>query len=1207
MKKKITLCMIISMIMLIVFSGNVFAGTFGDVDCDGYITASDARAVLRYSVELDNIDEDVRIVADVDHDGNILASDARIILRVSVNIQEFTHRFDDESATRRVIKEPSCTENGIEEITCICGAKTERKIPALGHDFIKVEYKSKKPTCTQTGVDYYVCSQCGEIKEEEVPALGHNFNNFYTVDKKPTCTEPGAESRHCKCCSEVTDQKIIPALGHNYAEPRIDRKPTCTEEGHKIQICIRCGYIDQIFDDSVKPTGHRWTDEKIVDKLPTCTENGIKSCHCLNEGCQAVKDEEIIPALGHVLGEGFVAVAPTCETPGLMRYNCKNCSSYYETKEIPPLGHDIKKTVVPPTCTEDGYTILECQREGCGYSEKTDIVKATGHNFIKNKDKSIEPTCTEAGKNVYECSECSAVKEEEVSALGHDFQYDAERSKAATCTEEGNEAYSCSRCGKHNDIMLPALGHKTEIISGKAPTCTETGLTEGIRCSVCGKILKEQQVIPAKGHSFGEWIVDRKPSGKTNGLKHRVCSVCGYIEEEEFACVHDFKVIDRKKADCINAGYVTYECSKCGYIYTEKVKEPLGHDYQESVIAPTCTKVGYTLHVCSRCNDTYKDSYVQAYGHKPVERNGIAPTCETAGRTPDIYCSVCNEILKEGTELSPLGHIVPDDFTVTEEPTCQKTGKAVKICARDGCNKILEEKILDKVPHSAQGQEYEYNDTGDVRVKRCRYCGKIILTEEACAAFINKDGSVKEYIFDFEKAVNTAYGGDIIRLFSGYVLKSDITVSKGVTLILPCRDNDYGYESNGFNPDGLMTNAPYSHSSKLYSEFTVPEGRTVNVYGTMLINAVTGRRICGSNTTYDVSGGYGLLHLNGNINVKNGGRFDCAGFADGKGTVTLEKGSTMYETFAIVKWRGGTNAFFNAYLHNLYPILETLNNNMKAELVINKGATYAGTVKACASEHDKENKKIIRSFCERFIIFDDEKGLIRLHEGATCTRTIVWDDELTNKFYGDTVKGTYRDVYNFNGGADFVSTKLSVAGYNLSTDRFPNINLDSPYFIFDGDMSFELYDGDYNFMRHFRFLPGFIMKAGNGAKINLKNNGYFSSDSKVGALVFHTEEYAVLDQEFMHYTRKNGTVVNSSTARYPLGRGDSYLELLDGSELNAEKHCIIAGNVKKHAGAKINLSDKTLTEKTLDVCTGNYSEPDFKPLKTTLKITETDK
>ena len=48
-------------------------------------------------------------------------------------------------------------------------------------------------------------------------------------------------------------------------------------------------------------------------------------------------------------------------------------------------------------------------------------------------------------------------------------------------------------------------------VTGKAPTCTETGLTDGVKCSVCGEIVTAQEVIPVAGHSY------------TDG----VCTVCG--------------------------------------------------------------------------------------------------------------------------------------------------------------------------------------------------------------------------------------------------------------------------------------------------------------------------------------------------------------------------------------------------------------------------------------------------------------------------------------------------------------------------------------------------------------------------------------------------------------------------------------------------------------------------------------------------------
>ena len=51
--------------------------------------------------------------------------------------------------------------------------------------------------------------------------------------------------------------------------------------------------------------------------------------------------------------------------------------------------------------------------------------------------------------------------------------------KPATCTEPA----TCSKCGKTSG---EPLGHTIEIDAAKEPTCTETGLTEGSHCSVCG-------------------------------------------------------------------------------------------------------------------------------------------------------------------------------------------------------------------------------------------------------------------------------------------------------------------------------------------------------------------------------------------------------------------------------------------------------------------------------------------------------------------------------------------------------------------------------------------------------------------------------------------------------------------------------------------------------------------------------------------------
>ena len=67
-----------------------FASTLrsGDLDGDGKVTASDARSILRLSVELTDCVPVIRQYADTNGDKTVSAADARIALRVSVKLEE---------------------------------------------------------------------------------------------------------------------------------------------------------------------------------------------------------------------------------------------------------------------------------------------------------------------------------------------------------------------------------------------------------------------------------------------------------------------------------------------------------------------------------------------------------------------------------------------------------------------------------------------------------------------------------------------------------------------------------------------------------------------------------------------------------------------------------------------------------------------------------------------------------------------------------------------------------------------------------------------------------------------------------------------------------------------------------------------------------------------------------------------------------------
>ena len=185
-----------------------------------------------------------------------------------------------------------------------------------------------------------------------------------------------------------------------------------------------------------------------------------------------------------------------------------------------------------PTCTEDGHSAkVWCPL--CGAVEaEGGVIPATGHT--EEIIPAVKPTCENPGLTEgIKCSVCGKIlKAQETGepATGHAYG-EWTVSEEATCTKEGKKISVCQNCGDTQTETIPAPGHRKEIIPAKAPTCEEPGLTEGIRCSVCGEILKEQKTEgEATGHNFGEYKTTKAATALNTGVKTRTCGVCGKEE-----------------------------------------------------------------------------------------------------------------------------------------------------------------------------------------------------------------------------------------------------------------------------------------------------------------------------------------------------------------------------------------------------------------------------------------------------------------------------------------------------------------------------------------------------------------------------------------------------------------------------------------------------------------------------------------------------
>ena len=76
-----------------------------------------------------------------------------------------------------------------------------------------------------------------------------------------------------------------------------------------------------------------------------------------------------------------------------------------------------------------------------------------------------------------------------------------------------------------SDLNISAIieAHTVAIDEAVAATCTESGLTEGKHCSVCGVVLIAQTEIPALGHEFVNYVYNNDATTESNGTETAVC------------------------------------------------------------------------------------------------------------------------------------------------------------------------------------------------------------------------------------------------------------------------------------------------------------------------------------------------------------------------------------------------------------------------------------------------------------------------------------------------------------------------------------------------------------------------------------------------------------------------------------------------------------------------------------------------------------
>ena len=217
----------------------------------------------------------------------------------------------------------------------------------------------------------------------------------------------------------------------------------------------------------------------------------------------------------------------------------------------------------------------------------------------------VDATCT-APKT---CSTCNIIVGEKLEHTYTDYVSNND----ATCTEDGTKTGTCV-CGEKNTIADEgsALGHKEETIAGKAPTCTETGISDGKKCTVCGVTTVEQGELPASGHKddngdykcdvceanlctdhVEETVVGKEATCTENGLTDgKQCSICSSVILAQEVIIAKGHKASEDDGDCTTA--VKCANAGCDYIYVEALSHTPEADDDDVTTAVKCANEGCT-------------------------------------------------------------------------------------------------------------------------------------------------------------------------------------------------------------------------------------------------------------------------------------------------------------------------------------------------------------------------------------------------------------------------------------------------------------------------------------------------------------------------------------------------------------------------------------------------------------------------------------
>ena len=358
-------------------------------------------------------------------------------------------------------------------------------------------------------INQYDKSQFSDITVHYNYKPGHYSKE---IIKAPTCTEEGELTYTCLC--NIIRNDIIPATGHNIADNGI---------------CINCGYAyeaDVNDDGIISPVDY----ELVFEYICGMHDEYYYYPDINNDGDVTSLDARLISL--YLAGK----ITDFNVIPLYTESAYKDVSMIFDKREL-KAGEKLTLTIDIPENSGIAAAEFLYQIDSSKYT----ISAITKKNIFENEMVNSFIIGDEID-GVYQVR-YAGFSNEAIANGGTLLTIELEAridmpdaSDADYYIEFNGTDNDCNHSNINENIYwgqsVDECTHSSVTTITIPATCTVAGMEYDV-CEICGETIGDSTVIPATGHTAGEWETVIEPTYEADGKKVQKCTVCGEVVAEE--------------------------------------------------------------------------------------------------------------------------------------------------------------------------------------------------------------------------------------------------------------------------------------------------------------------------------------------------------------------------------------------------------------------------------------------------------------------------------------------------------------------------------------------------------------------------------------------------------------------------------------------------------------------------------------------------